>query len=401
MLKLTINGKSIKSVDLEKEIMRTAAARVATSMREKLGSIRHPETGEFPSVVVEGEDLRDMAFRIEGSPDLLQIVRDRMQPEELKGMTFVATEAGVAPRVFLSYGWEDQHLASKIAEGLETNGIETWWAEWEIRAGDSIRRKIDAGLENCTHFLVLLTPTSIARPWVNEEIDAGFMRKVGAKSRFIPLRHGLDGAALPPLMAGMLSPEIDADGTGLRQLVNDIHGVSRKPARGPVPVAASAPRSEYTSAATAVAGLFVTSSTNGQFADPQLKIDEIVERTGLSSDDVNDALYEIRHRVQTRFDWVVPKSTLYSEFDRYWQPWDPAVDAVRVAADLVNDSQMPTSPLEIAQRYGWSARRLNPAIAYLQERDAIRVFQALASGPFIAFQISKTEATRRFVKSRN
>jgi hypothetical protein len=132
-----------------------------------------------------------------------------------------------------------------------------------------------------------------------------------------------------------------------------------------------------------------------------LKIDEIVERTGLSSDDVNDALYEIRHRVRTRFDWVVPESTLYSEFDRYWQPWDPAVDAVRVAADLVNDSQMPTSPLEIAQRYGWTARRLNPAIAYLQERDAIRVFQALASGPFIALQISKTEATRRFVKSRN
>ncbi|MFL9991801.1 hypothetical protein PQR34_10515, partial [Paraburkholderia sediminicola] len=105
---------------LEKEIMRTAANRVATSMREKLGSIRHPETGEFPSVVVEGEDLRDMAFRIEGSPDLLQIVRDRMQPEELKSMTFVATEAGVAPRVFLSYGWEDQHLASKIAEGLDS-----------------------------------------------------------------------------------------------------------------------------------------------------------------------------------------------------------------------------------------------------------------------------------------
>ncbi|WP_207671178.1 toll/interleukin-1 receptor domain-containing protein [Burkholderia sp. USMB20] len=400
-MKLTINGKSIMPRDLEKEIMRTAAAKIATSMREKLGSIRHPETGEFPSVVVEGDDLRDMAFRIEGSPALLQIVRDRMSPEELNSMTFVDSDAGTGPRAFLSYGWEDRHLASKIAECLQANGIETWWAEWEIRAGDSIRRKIDEGLENCTHFLVLLTPASITRPWVNEEIDGGFIRKLGDKSRFIPLRHGLGATALPPLMAGMLSPEIGADGTGMLQLVHDIHGVSRKPERGPAPAAVSAPRSGYTSAATAVAGLFVTASKNGQFADPQLKIDEIAERTGLSPEDLADALYEIRHRVQTRFDFVVPKSTLYSEFDRYWQPWDPALDAVRLAVDLVNDSEMPTTPLEIAQRYGWTARRLNPAIAYLQERDAIRVFQALASGPFITLQVSKTDATRRFVKSRS
>src|SRR3546814_17275327 len=81
-------------------------------------------------------------------------------------------------------------------------GIDTWWNGWSIAAGDSIRRKLDEGLANCTHFLVLLTPISIAKPWVNEEIDAGFMRKVSRQARFIALRHDLEAEQMPPLLRG-------------------------------------------------------------------------------------------------------------------------------------------------------------------------------------------------------
>lgn len=401
MLKFMINGKPVRPNELEKEVMRATAAGVARTIRERLSAIRHPETGEFVTVVVEGDALDDMAFRIEGSAALLEIVKARLSPEELNSMTFVVSDDKGTPRAFLSYGWEDRALAQKIAEGLQSNGIDTWWAEWEIAAGDSIRRKIDAGLGDCTHFLVLLTPTSITRPWVNEEIDAGFVRKVNAKSRFIPLRHGLEPAALPPLMSGMLSPAIDAEASELQQLVNEIHGVSRKPKLGPPPTAARVPSTGYTAAATAVAGLFVGLSQHGQFADPQLTIGGIAERTGLSIEDVNDALHEIRHRVQVSFDRVIPKSTLYSEFDRYWQPWDPADDALRLAADFVNDPQMPISPSDIAERYGWSPRRLNPAISYLHERSAICALETIASGPYVAAQVRKSDATRRFVKSRS
>src|SRR3546814_5313470 len=50
-----------------------------------------------------------------------------------------------------------------IARALMDAGIDTWWDGWSIAAGDSIRRKLDEGLANCTHFLVLLTPISIAK----------------------------------------------------------------------------------------------------------------------------------------------------------------------------------------------------------------------------------------------
>ena len=200
MLKLTIEGRPVQLQDLAAEMTRTVVRGVAEQVRQRVGAIRHPESGEFATVVVEGETLDDMSFCVEGSEELLEIVKGRLSPEEMEGMVFVATDRSEAPRAFLSYGREDRELARRIAEGLQAHGIDTWWAEWEIGAGDSIRQKIDAGLSDCTHFVVLLTPASITRPRVNEEMDAGLVRKVNAKCRFIPLRHGLEASALPPLL---------------------------------------------------------------------------------------------------------------------------------------------------------------------------------------------------------
>jgi hypothetical protein len=119
-------------------------------------------------------------------------------------------------------------MAQRNAEGLQANGVETWWAEWEIMAGDSLRQKIDEGLSDSTHFVVLLTPNSIARPWVNQEMDAG-PREIRDQSKFIALRHKLPTEALLPLLSGMLSPEINEKLSNLRQLVNHFSfGESRR-----------------------------------------------------------------------------------------------------------------------------------------------------------------------------
>jgi len=401
MLKFTIDGKAVNTGDLKKELMRVMAAKLAQSFRDKFSAIRHPETGEFARVVVLGDTLEDMSVRVEGSPELIELVRARVSPEEAGMVTLTSDTSATPPRAFLSYGSEDRDLAKMVADGLQANGVETWWAEWEIRSGDSIRRKIDAGLNDCTHFIVLLTPTSITRPWVNEEIDAGFMRKVGAKSRFIPLRHGLAVDMLPPLMSGILSPEVDASASNLQQLVNDIHEISTKPVLGKAPVAAAPVRTGYSAAANAVAQLFVKESSHGQFADPQFSINGIIERTGLTEDDVKDALHEIRHFVDTHFDRVLPKAALFSEFDRHWQSWDPAHDALKLAADMINDKEFPTEPKIIAERYGWSARRLNPAMTHLRERNAARLLDTIGSGPFVTCRINSIDGTRRFVKSRS
>jgi hypothetical protein len=165
MFTLTMNGKPFDPDDFEKAVREAASNQIKEHLHEQLSSIRNPQTGEFPVVHVTGTSLEDISARVEGSPELLQLVRERLDPEDMERVALVETPSSNGPKAFLRFGWEDRELAKMIAEALQANGIETWWAEWELRAGDSLRQKIDDGLSNCNVFLVLLTPDSIQKPW--------------------------------------------------------------------------------------------------------------------------------------------------------------------------------------------------------------------------------------------
>lgn len=401
MLKFTVGGRSVSASGLQKELLHAAFLQVAVELRHRFSSIRHPETGEFAFVTIHGHALDDMRLRIEGSAALIEVVKSRLPQDNEYAMTFTATDKKKTPRLFLSYSFADRDLAERIATALQAQGIDTWWAEWEIESGDSFRRKIDAGLANCTHFMVLLTPNSIQRPWVNEEIDAGFVRKVNATSRFIALRHQLPLESLPPLMTGMLCPEIDSELEKLKLIISEIHGLTRKPELGPAPIAVSAPSTGYSAAATVIAELYVRESKKGGFRDASFQASEIALRTNLPQDDVVDALYELRAFFSNHHDTWAAETKLYAEFDQYWQPWNPEEDALKLAVDLLNDASFPGQPSKIAERYGWDPRRLNPAIFYLKDRDVIKTRDAIGGAPYLTISLSKTDATRRYVKSRS
>ena len=86
--------------------------------------------------------------------------------------------------VYLAHATEDKALARPIAEGLIARGIDVWFDQWEIGLGDSVRRKMDDGLGDCTHFVALLTHTSLKKAWVNEELDAGLLAAVEGTAKF-------------------------------------------------------------------------------------------------------------------------------------------------------------------------------------------------------------------------
>lgn len=322
---------------------------------------------------------------------------DEMPPEQIDA------DETTTPRVFLSYTHENMELASNVANTLQSNGIDTWWDQWCISAGDSLRQKIDDGLDECTHFLVLLTPESIKKPWVNQAMDAGLVRRLNSKCRFLPVRYQLPASELPPLLSGMHAPEIGEDGD-ISQLVADIHGVTRKPPIGPKPeTIASSDKTQtgYSPAANAVAKLFVQQSRHGRFADPQISTEDISKQTRLSLDDTQDALFELSPFFKDTSIHVLVQGSLFAEFDHYWMDWDTRDDALQLAADIMNDENFPSDCAEIAERYGWRARRLNPVATYLHERDLIVDYKVMGNGNFDMMRIVGKEAPlRRFVKSR-
>lgn len=402
MIKFEIGGRKVDPNNLGDALMVAVLDGIKGEIREKVGTIRDSETGAFPTVVVRGNNLDDLKMSVEGSPELIALVKQRLGIDEVDQEQDVEDSA-ITPCVFLSYTSEDSELAKRIAESLQANGIDTWWDKWCITAGDSLRQKIDEGLSGCTHFLVLLTPKSTGKPWVNQEMDAGLVRKLNNQCRFLPVRYKLPASELPPLLSGMHAPEITAD-EDITQLINDIHGISRKPPLGPAPQAvtqSAETRTGYSAAANAIARLFVERTKYGVFADPQFSVEKLAEEAGLTIPDTKDGLYELSHFLKVSLDHVLVQPSLFTEFDRYCQPWNPADDALKLAADIANDEKFPVDCQQITDRYGWEPRRLNPAITYLLDRGMLLNCKALGTPEFAMVQvIGKEDEIRRFLKGR-
>jgi hypothetical protein len=398
-----LNGKTVDPRHLEDALMAAALESVSQQLRQRIGSIRDPDTGEFPTLVVSGKSLEELHVKVEGSARLRELVTARLELETSHDDSRLPPARSV-PRVFLSYASENRPLAEHIAKLLMDSGIDTWWDGWEIAAGDSIRRRVDEGLSDCTHFLVLLTPESIHTPWVLEEIDAGFMLKVNHQARFIALRHDLEAGQLPPLLRTSASPAL-GDPPDLQQLISDIHGLSRKPALGKPPGAMDervAADSGYSPAANAVARVYVQASKYGRKFDPQLSKQELAERTGLSAEDLADALHELSHciEVEGRRPPVV-LTELFVQFDEFWMGWNPQDDALELASRMLNDPGFPADPRLIDQLLGWGPRRLNPAMAFLMDRRLVQFRQSFVGPPYICAHMRKDEdETRRFVKRK-
>ena len=75
--------------------------------------------------------------------------------------------------------------------------------------------------------------------------------------------------------------------------------------------------------------------------------------------------------VKVSLSHVLVQGELFAEFDRHWKPWNPAEDALKLGADILNDPEFPADTNQIADRYGWEPRRLNPVIHYMLERQLI------------------------------
>lgn len=131
MVRFEFNGAPFNKGDFQGALLKAAMESVAEQLKQKIGSIRLPETGEFPTIVLSGSSLENIQMQIEGSPELVALVKERLElpADEVETAISEPTDI-IAPKVFLSYAWEDKNLASQIAHALQANGIDTWWAEW-------------------------------------------------------------------------------------------------------------------------------------------------------------------------------------------------------------------------------------------------------------------------------
>jgi hypothetical protein len=94
--------------------------------------------------------------------------------------------------VFVSHAGEDKDsVVRPLSQALRDRGLEVWFDEFELRIGDSLRRKIDAGIARSRFGIVVLSPAFFAKEWPQYELDGLVTMSVSGKQVLLPLWHGI------------------------------------------------------------------------------------------------------------------------------------------------------------------------------------------------------------------
>lgn len=111
--------------------------------------------------------------------------------------------------VFISHASEDKlEVVRPLAHALQQSGLKVWYDEFELRIGDSLRRKIDKGLANSRFGIVVLSQAFFGKGWTNYELDGLVTRAVGGEQILLPVWHHVtkrDVVSYSPSLADKLA----------------------------------------------------------------------------------------------------------------------------------------------------------------------------------------------------
>ncbi len=184
------------------------------------------ERGELPDPFIppstKDRPNNGVSFSIDvaGRPDA--IILEEIQPL----LQFFNRISAPDRKVFICHASEDKPSARTIGLHLRQAGAKVWLDEWEIKVGDSIVEKINDGLSEATHLLLLLSTTSVEKPWVKKEFSSALMRQLSDKSiSVLPIL--IDSCNIPIIFADILYADFRAnDAVALAQVSNAIFQTS-------------------------------------------------------------------------------------------------------------------------------------------------------------------------------
>ena len=94
--------------------------------------------------------------------------------------------------VFISHASEDKEIVVRpLAIALRDKGLSVWYDEFELKIGDSLRRKIDQGLSKSRFGIVVISRSFIKKGWTNYELDGLMTKAVSGQQILLPIWHDI------------------------------------------------------------------------------------------------------------------------------------------------------------------------------------------------------------------
>lgn len=94
--------------------------------------------------------------------------------------------------VFISHASEDKdEVVRPLANALRAAGLFVWYDEFELRIGDSLRRKIDRGVGSSRFGVVVLSDSFFGKGWPEYELDGLVTKSVSGDQVILPIWHNV------------------------------------------------------------------------------------------------------------------------------------------------------------------------------------------------------------------
>ena len=132
--------------------------------------------------------------------------------------------------VFISHAAEDKDsIVRPLAHALQNQGLVIWYDEFEMRIGDSLRRKIDEGIVRSRFGIVVLSHDFFAKQWPQYELDGLVTMAVTGRQVILPLWHNIskdEVVAQSPSLADKVA--LRTSDHGVEEIAAEIAAVVRE-----------------------------------------------------------------------------------------------------------------------------------------------------------------------------
>lgn len=168
----------------------------ATFAHGQFASLSKNFSPAFSAVMKAHEIMQPFGFSLLNIPVKAQSTsqsKERGQASNSSATKSTKRRSGAEKRdIFVCHASEDKEAVVKpLVDSLRSADISCWYAEAEIKWGDSITSKINAGLKESEFVLVVLSTTFLDKEWPKRELNAALSIEASSgRVKVLPLLVG-------------------------------------------------------------------------------------------------------------------------------------------------------------------------------------------------------------------
>ena len=133
-------------------------------------------SGPLPLAFLRGCGLPDWEI------EMTKLYKPDLTPTEINDIVYRIYGLRADPLIqfyscFISYASKDHAFAERLHADLQNKGVRCWFAPEDMKIGDRLRPRIDETIRVYDKLLLVLSKTSVASQWVEQEVETALARE--------------------------------------------------------------------------------------------------------------------------------------------------------------------------------------------------------------------------------